>query len=293
MGPVDALQRRVSYGGQALVGTEGPLDDNIWGATRTVRAGSDGQLLGGGNAAEGDAYEQERAALFREHERRSLENSANSRLLANAYLPPLATANAPLPPPSHFQQLQQQHLLSSVPSILSPTSPTPATLGDLQGQAHALATGGEGRFESASLHLGDLDVWMDEAYVRECCARMGWEGVTNIKMIRGARSVPALPPLPPRQLLTVGSERSPSSGYCFLTFPSATHAAQVLARFAASPPMLMPRSARTFKLNWGTGLPGVQPRWEGEYSVFVGDLGREVGEAELVVSRGRLESRSA
>jgi hypothetical protein len=48
--------------------------------------------------------------------------------------------------------------------------------------------------------------------------------------------------------------------------------------------MLMPRSTRTFKLNWGTGLPGVQPRWEGEYSVFVGDLGREVGESELVVS---------
>lgn len=47
--------------------------------------------------------------------------------------------------------------------------------------------------------------------------------------------------------------------------------------------MLMPRSARVFKLNWGTGLPGVQPRWDGEYSVFVGDLGKEVGEAELVV----------
>lgn len=46
----------------------------------------------------------------------------------------------------------------------------------------------------------------------------------------------------------------------------------------------MPRSSRTFKLNWGTGLPGLQPRWDGEYSVFVGDLGREVGEADLVVS---------
>lgn len=43
------------------------------------------------------------------------------------------------------------------------------------------------RATSASLHLGDLDVWMDEAYVRECCTRMGWDGVTNIKMIRGAR----------------------------------------------------------------------------------------------------------
>jgi hypothetical protein len=36
-------------------------------------------------------------------------------------------------------------------------------------------------------------------------------------------------------------------------------------------------------VNWATGLPGVQPRWEGEYSVFVGDLGRDVGEGELVV----------
>ena len=35
-------------------------------------------------------------------------------------------------------------------------------------------------------------------------------------------------------------------------------------------------------MNWATGLPGVQPKWEGEYSVFVGDLGREVSEGELV-----------
>ena len=35
-------------------------------------------------------------------------------------------------------------------------------------------------------------------------------------------------------------------------------------------------------VNWATGLPGVQPKWEGEYSVFVGDLGREVSEGELV-----------
>jgi RNA recognition motif-containing protein len=35
-------------------------------------------------------------------------------------------------------------------------------------------------------------------------------------------------------------------------------------------------------VNWATGLPGVQPKWEGEYSIFVGDLGREVTEGELV-----------
>lgn len=47
--------------------------------------------------------------------------------------------------------------------------------------------------------------------------------------------------------------------------------------------MLMPRSGRTFKLNWGTGVPGSAPKWEGEWSVFVGDLAREVGEQELMV----------
>lgn len=39
---------------------------------------------------------------------------------------------------------------------------------------------------TSTLHLGDLDSFqMDEAYIRECCARMGWEGVTQIKLIRG------------------------------------------------------------------------------------------------------------
>ena len=37
-------------------------------------------------------------------------------------------------------------------------------------------------------------------------------------------------------------------------------------------------------VNWATGLPGVQPKWESEFSVFVGDIGRETTEAELVVS---------
>ena len=69
-----------------------------------------------------------------------------------------------------------------------------------------------------------------------------------------------------------------------MTFPSAAHAAEVLSKFNAAPPTMMPRSGRTFKLNWETGLPGLQPRWDGEYSVFVGDLGREVSEADLVVS---------
>jgi hypothetical protein len=159
--------------------------DDIWGAgTRTLRAGSDGALLGVGALAARDLdatepveeeseeiYEQERLALFREHERRSLEASARSG--ANtAYNPPVISN--PLASLGHSM------------GLLSPSSSDTAQLLQMQQQdgLNAQANG-----SGASLHLGDLDVWMDEAYVRECCARMGWEGVTNIKMIRGQRSV--------------------------------------------------------------------------------------------------------
>ena len=279
--------RRVSYADGARAGALGSgagLHDDIWGgapAPRTARAASEGFILtghsmrpaGGYRRAhavteeheleededrqEAQALERERAALFREHQQRSLQQSATVHLASPPSLP--STLNNST---SYFHIQQQQQQQRSAPSpfgapLLSPTSPTgPAPGLSPPLEAVAIPAGA-----SSSLHLGDLDVWMDEAYVRECCVRMGWEGVTSIKMIRGS---------------------SPSSGYCFLTFPSAAHAGVVLAKFNAAPPTPMPRSGRTFKLNWGTGLPGVQPRWDGEHSVFVGDLPREVGEAELV-----------
>lgn len=113
---------------------------------------------------------------------------------------------------------------------------------------------------SSALHLGELEAWMDEAYLDECCRRMGWE-VTHLKLIR-----------PP----------PPGPAYAFLTFPSPVHAQHTLAQFNAQPPALMPRSDRAFKLNWATGNPGAQPRYDSEYSVFVGDLGRDVQEPQLV-----------
>ncbi|GJN88103.1 hypothetical protein Rhopal_001059-T1 [Rhodotorula paludigena] len=243
-------------------------------------------------------------AFFREHQRRSLEHSASQRLSTtsssaaskSAFSPPLASARltnggaGAATSPFFTPQQQQSSLLSSAASassgtspalggtaaLLSPTSTSPPSLSHLPPPAAAPSSGpgtpsvgggggnqdgGPPGSKGATLHLGDLDVWMDEAYVRECCALMGWDNVVNIKMSRGA---------------------SPSSGYCFLTFPSTVDAARALARFNAAPPTLMPRSGRTFKLNWGTGLPGLQPRWDGEWSVFVGDLAREVGEADLM-----------
>ncbi|KAM0787941.1 hypothetical protein ACM66B_006146 [Microbotryomycetes sp. NB124-2] len=296
--------------------SEGSTD--IWGTaastaassanSRTARAASDGLLvqtgftpmsdasLRGREKSEGDAAslvasaqqeQQERAAMFREHERRSLESSAQSRFSTSTSAPgsrpSLFTRESATSPSSVMSAsaspfFQPTQISSSVTPLLSPTSQEPASFpfrrGSTADQANSTGSASPGatspteatssngtRPLSASLHLGDLDAWMDEAYIRECCQWMGWDNVVNIKLIRGS---------------------SPSSGYCFLTFPSAEHAAQVLAKYNASPPTMMPRSNRTFKLNWGTGLPGLQPRWDGEYSVFVGDLGREVTEGDLV-----------
>ena len=176
--------RRVSYAGPGY----GPpaLDahkDDIWGLAggRTIRADSDGAVLGvlareketrdhetRALTVEEETEEQaeEQRAAFRDHERRSLESIAGRLSSTNSFT--------------------QQTLLS--PTSQSPPAASAAHITQLQAQAVQDAQLGTdpGR-ASASLHLGDLDVWMDEAYVRECCARMGWEGVTNIKMIRGAR----------------------------------------------------------------------------------------------------------
>ncbi|GAA5987519.1 hypothetical protein JCM11641_007172 [Rhodosporidiobolus odoratus] len=304
--------------------------DDIWGSSafnsssrttssdfsfqRTTRAASDGLILTSSSFANGafspngnsegraaggtrlsslgsdDSSEEQ--ALFREHQRRSLEHSASQGLTSSkGFLasPPLTSATAGaasslsanrgatspfFQPPSFLSTAAPtpngaSH--SPLPTVLSPTATSPPASSSLPQSANLGAQNGQQQFgageagppgsRGATLHLGDLDVWMDEAYVRECCTMMGWDSVINVKMSRGA---------------------SPSSGYCFLTFPSAADAGRVLARFNSTPPILMPRSGRTFKLNWGTGLPGIQPRWDGEFSVFVGDLAREVGESELM-----------
>lgn len=78
------------------------------------------------------------------------------------------------------------------------------------------------------------------------------------------------------------SGASPSSAYCFLTYPNAEMAEHAWKMISNMPPTLMPGCERTFKLNWATGLPGVQPTWDREFSVFIRDLDREVTEGELV-----------
>ncbi|GAA5894871.1 uncharacterized protein JCM6883_002239 [Sporobolomyces salmoneus] len=259
-------------------------------AQRTTRAASDGLLLGSGfnNSAPSNGFSppagrmsslgsddsSEEQAMFREHQRKSLESSATARLVnsihnststsTNGSSRSFASSTSPSTSPFFTPLTMSSSATSSaLPPLLSPTSQSPPSSARPPPTAAPTQPGLENSNEAkgATLHLGDLDVWMDEQYVRECCKMMGWDNVTGIKMSRGA---------------------SPSSGYCFITFPSPAEASRVLARFNASPPMLMPRSGRTFKLNWGTGVPGSAPKWEGEWSVFVGDLAREVGEQELM-----------
>ncbi|GAA5995703.1 hypothetical protein JCM5350_007126 [Sporobolomyces pararoseus] len=256
---------------------------------RTTRASSDGLLLGSGFSNPSNGFSppagrmsslgsddsSEEQAMFREHQRKSLESSATARLVnsihnanstngsSRSFGSTTSPSTSPFFTPLTMSSSNSTAASSSIlPPLLSPTTQSPPNSTRLPSLSAAATPTNEGtESKGATLHLGDLDVWMDEQYVRECCKVMGWDNVTGIKMSRGA---------------------SPSSGYCFITFPSPAEASRVLARFNASPPMLMPRSGRTFKLNWGTGVPGSAPKWEGEWSVFVGDLAREVGEQELM-----------
>lgn len=209
---------------------------------RTTRAASDGAVLntGFGSAAtaafvpsgepgraaggtrlsslgsEGSSSSEEQA-FFREHQRRSLESTANQQLssvrsfasppLASARLSPGATSPF-FQPPSFVQNGTNAGSASglgtpasTMPPLLSPSSTSPPTSSFAPSSASssylsssATQTAGSGEngppgSKGATLHLGDLDVWMDELYVRECCALMGWDNVVSIKMSRGARSV--------------------------------------------------------------------------------------------------------
>lgn len=142
----------------------------------------------------------------------------------------------------------------------------------------------------STLWWGELEPWMDEEYAKQVCNLMGWDPI-NIKVPR-----PAPDPLTGRQ--------ANNPGYCFLTFPSTSHAASVLTQINGGPNssgsnVTMPNSSRPFMLNWASSvptaplstaftgptisIPGAQnPQYPKEYSIFVGDLAPEVSNSDLV-----------
>ncbi|KAG6836192.1 hypothetical protein H0H93_010498 [Arthromyces matolae] len=105
-------------------------------------------------------------------------------------------------------------------------------------------------------------------------------------------------PRPPPDLVNGHQHNNP--GYCFLTFPSAAQAAQVLAQIkAAGNNLNMPNSSQPFVLNWASTVQGVSSQtpafshggssltnavqqYPKEYSIFVGDLAPETSNSDLV-----------
>lgn len=132
-----------------------------------------------------------------------------------------------------------------------------------------------------TLWMGDLESWMDEDYVRQCLVMMGWH-LPHFVPTSSAGSKADIGPNGVNVKIKMISGASPSSAYCFLTYPTAEMAQHAWRMISNLPPTLMPGCERTFKLNWATGLPGVQPTWDREFSVFIRDLDREVTEGELV-----------
>ncbi|PCH40765.1 hypothetical protein WOLCODRAFT_162522 [Wolfiporia cocos MD-104 SS10] len=138
----------------------------------------------------------------------------------------------------------------------------------------------------STLWWGELEPWMDEEYVKQVCGLMGWDPV-SVKVPR-----PAPDP--------VTGQQANNPGYCFLTFPSQTHAAQVLSQVNGNgTSAIMPNSSKPFALNWASSVPsaplstvlpgqaltlpnGQNPQYPKEYSIFVGDLAPEVSNSDLV-----------
>ncbi|KAJ3889596.1 RNA-binding protein Csx1 [Lentinula edodes] len=137
----------------------------------------------------------------------------------------------------------------------------------------------------STLFWGNLEPWMDEEYAKQVCGLMGWDPI-SLK-------------IPPSDPDTTTGQIANNPGYCFLTFPSQTHAASVLAGLSGSPPITMPNSTKPFSMGWASMVPSTtsttvpttfgppatslapQP-YPKEYSIFVGDLAPETSNSDLV-----------
>ena len=126
------------------------------------------------------------------------------------------------------------------------------------------------------LWMGDLDPWMDEGFIKSLFASMGDKGV-SVKLMRDKNTGLA-------------------AGYCFLEFQSHATALRHLSTLNGT---LIPGTQKSFKLNWSSGsgsgfatpsaiglssTPAVSGRMsaEGDYPIFVGDLGNEVKDGTLM-----------
>ncbi|KAJ1921151.1 hypothetical protein H4219_000749 [Mycoemilia scoparia] len=112
----------------------------------------------------------------------------------------------------------------------------------------------------SQLWMGDLEIWMDEPFLRQVWHQMG-ENVL-VKMIRDrATGGPA--------------------NYCFIEFSSLNEASRALVAYNGQ---LIPNTTKPFRLNWATGNNDRKDERGTEYSVFVGDLGNDVNDYMLLTT---------
>ncbi|GAB4856047.1 Polyadenylate-binding protein rbp47b' [Ancistrocladus abbreviatus] len=107
--------------------------------------------------------------------------------------------------------------------------------------------------EVRTLWIGDLQYWVDEAYLHSCFAPTG--EVVSIKIIRNK--------------ITGQPE-----GYGFVEFTSHAAAERVLQMYNGTP---MPGTEQLYRLNWASfGIGERRPDAGPEHSIFVGDLAPDV-----------------
>lgn len=109
--------------------------------------------------------------------------------------------------------------------------------------------------EVRTLWVGDLQYWMDEAYLRGCFTITG-EQVISAKVIRNKQTMM-------------------SECYGFVEFPNHATAERVLQTYNGT---LMPQTEQAFRLNWASfGMSERRVDGSGsDHSIFVGDLAPDV-----------------
>lgn len=167
------------------------------------------------------------------------------------------------PPPPHPQQwmmmqahaqaqAQQQPQIQAQPPQLWPQQPPPQ---QIQQYSSSPASGSD---EIRSLWIGDLQYWMDDAYITNCFFHTG--ELASVKIIRNKQT-------------------QQPEGYGFLEFRSRAAAEQILQSYNGTP---MPNSEQNYRLNWATLGAGERRTDDSpDFTIFVGDLAADVTDYAL------------
>ncbi|XP_074380246.1 polyadenylate-binding protein RBP45-like isoform X3 [Apium graveolens] len=160
--------------------------------------------------------------------------------------------HAPPPPMNQQQwmmlQAQQQQSQAAMPPQLWPQQVPQAAVAPQYSASPA-----SGSDEIRSLWIGDLQPWMDEAYINTCFYTTG--ELVSVKVIRNKQT-------------------GQPEGYGFLEFRSRAAAEQILQTYNGTP---MPNGEQNFRLNWATLGAGERRMDDSpDYTIFVGDLAADV-----------------